>query len=155
MRSALSGQARERLEQELAALRDRRDRLAGQVRARDRVGDQADEAFSLRLDDDIAAMDDRIGELSELLASGRNVETGTHGVLDGTRVTLRFADGEVQTLQVVAVPEEIPAGQEDAMVTFDSPLGLALSGRAAGDTVAYSAPAGVVRAEIVSLEPPD
>ncbi|HKS49786.1 MAG TPA: GreA/GreB family elongation factor [Amycolatopsis sp.] len=155
MRSALSGQARERLEQELAALRDRRDRLAGQVRARDRVGDQADEAFSLRLDDDIAAMDDRIGELSELLASGRNVETGTHGVLDGTRVTLRFADGEVQTLQVVAVPEEIPAGQEDAMVTFDSPLGLALSGRAAGDTIAYSAPAGVVRAEIVSLEPPD
>lgn len=144
--------ARERLEAELAALRVQRERMAAQIRAKDPVGDQADEAYLLRLEDDIAAIDDRIAELSDLLAgAGR----GTRGVADGTTVTLRFAEHDVETLRVVAVPEEIPDGQEDTMVTSDSPLGLALVGRKAGDTITYSAPMGVVRADILELVPPD
>lgn len=144
--------ARERLETELAALRHQRERMAAQIRAKDPVGDQADEAYLLRLEDDIAAIDDRIVELTDLLAgAGR----GTRGVADGTTVTLRFSEHDVQTLRVVAVPEEIPAGQEDTMVTSDSPLGLALAGRKAGDTITYSAPMGVVRADILELVPPE
>ena len=126
--------------------------MAAQIRAKDPVGDQADEAYLLRLEDDIAVIDDRITELSDLLAGGGR---GTRGVADGTTVTLRFAENDVQTLRVVAVPEEIPAGQEDTMVTSDSPLGLALAGHKAGDTITYSTPMGIVRADIISLEPPE
>lgn len=151
-RTGLSEAARERLEREVAALRESRDRMAAQIRAKEPVGDQADEAYLLRLEDEIAAIDDRITELSDVL---RGAARGTRGVPDGTTVTLRFADDDVQTLRVVAVPEEIPAGQEDSMVTSDSPLGLALAGRKAGDTITYSAPMGVVRAEILSLELPE
>jgi transcription elongation GreA/GreB family factor len=150
----LSASARDRLEHELAALRARRDRFAAEVRARDPVGDQADNADALRLDDDIAALDDRIAELSKLLSGGGTRESRSWGVPDGTTVTLRFGDGEVETLQVVAVTEEIPSGQEDSTVTADSPLGLALVGHHSGDTIRYPAPAGEVEAHIISLEPP-
>lgn len=148
----LSIRARERLEHELGVLREQRERMAAQIRAKDPVGDQADEAYLLRVEDDIAAIDDRIMELTDLIASGGR---GTRGVPDGTTVTLRFSEDDVQTLRVVTVPEEIPAGQEDTMVTSDSPLGLALAGRKAGDTITYSAPMGLVHAEILSLEPPE
>ncbi|HET6502761.1 MAG TPA: GreA/GreB family elongation factor [Amycolatopsis sp.] len=150
----MSSAVRERLKQELATLRERRERLAAQIRADGRAGDEADEAYSLRLDDDLAAMDDRIAELSELLAGGPGAEARSHGVPDGTTVTLRFAGGDVETLRVVAVPEGIPSGEEDTTVTADSPLGLALSGHGAGDTITFSAPAGQVRADILAMEPP-
>ncbi|WAL68311.1 GreA/GreB family elongation factor [Amycolatopsis cynarae] len=148
---AVSGEARVRLEQELATLRDRRAELAAEARALDRVGDRADDADALRLEDDIAALDARITQLSRVLAGAR---AGAGGVPDGTTVTVRFADGTVQPFRVVAVTEEIPAGQEDSTVTTDSPLGLALAGHQAGDTISYPAPAGEVRAEILSLELP-
>lgn len=150
-RPAVSGEARVRLEQELAALRGRREELAAEARELDRVGDRADDADALRLEDDIAALDARITQLSTALAGRR---TGARGVPDGTTVILRFSDGTVQTLRVVALTEEIPAGQEDNTVTADSPLGLALAGHQAGDTISYPAPAGEVRAEILSLQPP-
>jgi transcription elongation factor GreA len=150
----LSAGARERLEHELAALRERRDRFAAEVRTRDPVGDQADNADALRLDDEIAALDDRIAELSDLLSGATTRERRGRGVPDGTTVTLRFGDGDVQTLHVVAVTEQIPFGQEDSTVTADSPLGLALAGHRSGDTIRYPAPAGEVEAHIISLEPP-
>jgi transcription elongation factor GreA len=146
----LNGGARDRLKQELAALRERREEMAAEIRSRDPVGDQADNAFALRLGDEIAALDARIANLTELLARGHGVE----GIPDGTRVRLRFDDGTEQTLQVVAVIEEIPAGQEDDTITADSPLGLALVGHGAGDSISYRAPVGEVHADILSLELP-
>lgn len=149
-RTALDDAAREGIQQELATLRDRREELAAEVRSRDPVGDQADSAFALRLGDELAALDDRIASLSELLARGR---TGV-GVADGTRVRLRFGDGSEQTMMVVAVTEEIPAGQEDSMITAHSPLGTALAGHEPGDTITYRAPAGEVEAYIVDMDLP-
>jgi transcription elongation factor GreA len=149
-RTALDPAAREGIQQELATLRDRREELAAEVRSRDPVGDQADSAFALRLGDELAALDDRIASLSELLARGRTGE----GVPDGTRVTLRFGGGTEQTMMVVAVTEEIPAGQEDSMITAHSPLGTALAGHGPGDTITYRAPAGEVQAHIVAMDLP-
>jgi transcription elongation factor GreA len=149
-RTTLSGPARDKLEAELAGLRERREELASEVAGLDRVGDLADNADALRLEADITVFDNRIRALTDLLASGR----GTTGLPDGTKATLRFSDGSVQTLQVVAVTEEIPTGQEDTTITAGSPLGLALVKRRSGETVRYPTPSGEVEAEIVSLELP-
>lgn len=46
---------------------------------------------------------------------------------------------------------ETAVAQDGTLVTADSPLGRALLGHAAGDTVAFDAPDGEESAEVVSL----
>ncbi|KAA5830692.1 GreA/GreB family elongation factor [Saccharopolyspora hirsuta] len=145
---------RGRLEAELAALRERRRALVAPMREQESdVGDRADEADALEEGDDLAAVDERIREVTGLLAGGPEAVPGR--VPDGTTATLRFDDGTERTVRAVAITEEIPAGQQDETVTTDSPLGLALAGHRAGDTISYSTPGGEVRARIIALETPD
>ncbi|GAB2995783.1 hypothetical protein GCM10017788_56850 [Amycolatopsis acidiphila] len=155
--AGLSDGTRARLEQELRTLRDRRDELTADARALDTTGDRGDNADPLREDDEIARVEDRIAELSRLLAAGPGAGSAggaEAGVPDGTTATLRFGDGTEQALQVVAITEEIPPGREDTTITTDSPLGLALAGHQAGDTISYSTPAGEAQAYLVSIEFP-
>lgn len=149
----LPDQARARLEAELATLWERRRALAAAVSEQESdVGDRADAANALEDGDDLAAVDERIRTVIELLAGGPGRPPGR--VPDGTTATLLFDDDTEESVRVVAVPEEIAAGQQDMTVTTDSPLGLALAGRRAGDTIRYSTPAGQVLARIVSVEFP-
>ncbi|MDA3642747.1 GreA/GreB family elongation factor [Saccharopolyspora indica] len=153
MTEQLPERARAQLEAELATLRERRRSLAAAMQEQESdVGDRADEANALESGDDLAAVDDRIRTVNELLAGGPEQPPGR--VPDGTAATLRFDDGTEQAVRVVAIPEEIAAGQQDITVTTDSPLGLALAGRRAGDTIRYTTPAGEVRARVVSLDLP-
>ena len=76
MADATGSERTERLEQELAQVREQRDRLAAQLGGEDPEdadrGDRGDEAVEL----------------------------------EGTVVTLRFPDGDVATYRIVAIPEE-------------------------------------------------
>lgn len=149
----LPEQARARLEAELATLRERRRALAAAMSEQESdVGDRADAANALEDGDDLAAVDERIGTVTALLAGGAEQPPGR--VPDGTTATLLFDDDTEESVRVVAIPEEVAAGQQDMTVTADSPLGLALAGRRAGDTIRYSTPLGVVLARIVSVEFP-
>ncbi|HWR47016.1 MAG TPA: nucleoside diphosphate kinase regulator, partial [Pseudonocardiaceae bacterium] len=67
-RGGLSAEGRERLERELAQLREQRRELAADLSDDDRVGDRADQAVLLEQADDLAQMDGRIQEIIELLA---------------------------------------------------------------------------------------
>jgi transcription elongation GreA/GreB family factor len=150
--SAPSAATRERLEQELAQVREQRDRLAVQSGGEDPedrdLGDRGDEALALEALDDLARMNRRIGEIERLLA-GQEVARTAPGLADGTVVTLRFPDGDVATYRIVAIPGD----SGDDVVTAGSPLGQALVGRAVGDTVSYRGPDGDLRAEVVDLKP--
>jgi transcription elongation GreA/GreB family factor len=155
-RPGLDPDARRRLEDELARLRERRRRLGAAFDDRDPVGDRADDAEALELADDAAWLDDRINELVGLLtgAAGAEQAASPDRLPDGTVLTLRFEDGAEQTFRVVAIPEEIPEGQEDTALTTHSPLSRALAGHHVGDTVTYSTPDGPVRAELIDLRLP-
>lgn len=155
-RPGLDPQARRRLEEELARLRARRRALGSEFDERDPVGDRADDAEALELADDVAWLDDRIDELAGLLtgASGSG-EPPADQLAGGTVVTVRFADESVQTLRVVAIPEEIPEGQEDTALTTQSPLSQALAGHRPGDVVTYPAPDGLAMVELLELRPPE
>jgi transcription elongation GreA/GreB family factor len=152
-RSEPSAATRERLEQELARVREQRDRLAVQLGGEDPVdadlGDRGDEAVQLQGLDDLARMDRRIREIERLLA-GQDVSGTAPGLADGTVVTLRFPDGDVSTYRIVAIPED---GGDD-VVTAGSPLGQALVGRNVGDRISYRGPDGDLHAEVVDLAPP-
>ena len=152
----LSTATRDRLEQELAEARRQRDRLAGQLGGEDAedpdtTGDSGDAALQLEGQDDLARIDGRIEEIERQLAGGLGTSSG---LADGTVVTLRFPGGDVTTLRVVAIPEEAPGDGQDDVVTADSPLGRALVGRGAGDTVRYEGPDGDLQAEVVDVQAP-
>lgn len=149
-------EARDRLEQELAQAREQRHRLAVQLGGEDPespdTGDRGDDANELEGLDDLARMDRRIEELERLLADPAALDTPA-GLADGTTVTLRFADGDESTFRVVAIPEQAPQDAQD-VVTAASPLGQALVGRAAGDTITYEGPDGELRAQVLALRAP-
>lgn len=123
---------RARIEAELAELRGRRDRL------------HAERA------EDLAGIDEQIGRLSWLLAGGNAAVAGQ--LPNGTEVRLRFPDGEEVSMRVINFIEETPAGAEDSTLTADSPLGLALVGRKAGDQIVYPTPRGELAVTLLAIE---
>jgi transcription elongation factor GreA len=149
--------AHDRLEQELAQAREQRRTLAAQLGGEDPdnpdTGDRGDDANQLEGLDDLARMDRRIEELERLLADPAAWETPA-GLVDGTTVTLRFPDGDEATYRIVVVPEQAPAADRDDVLTASSPLGQALAGRSAGDTITYEGPDGELQAEVVALQAP-
>ncbi|MGH3822922.1 MAG: GreA/GreB family elongation factor [Pseudonocardiaceae bacterium] len=145
---------RQRLEEELAQLRARRRALAPELDGRDSVGDRADHADILEQADDIAWLDDRIAEVSGLMARGGLPEAADGQLLHGAEVTLRFDDGEVSTLRMVAISEEVAEDDGAGAVTFDSPLGRALAGSKVGDVVEYATPSGPALVEVLALRMP-
>ncbi|MGH3438145.1 MAG: GreA/GreB family elongation factor [Sciscionella sp.] len=156
--SGVTGQTRTRVERELAVLQDQRRELATRLAGQDPVGDRADEADALTRGDELAAVDDRIASLRELLdasaADPNRTDADSDGLVDGTRVTLRFPDGALRTLRVVTITEEAAEAERDTVLTTDSPLGNALAGHHPGDLITYPTPAGKQRVELVSLTPP-
>jgi transcription elongation factor GreA len=146
-------QERGRIEAELGELRARRDQMRAELQGdADTVGDRGDAADALQRAEDLAGIEEQINRLTWLLAGGNSATPGQ--LPNGTEVTLRFADtGEVR-MRVVNFVEETPPGTEDTTLTADSPLGLALVGRKAGDTITYPAPRGEQQVELLAIDYP-
>lgn len=146
-------QERARLEAELADLRRRRDQLRSDLQGdAETVGDRGDAAEALQRAEDLSIVEEQIGRVTWLLAGGNSTVEGQ--LPNGTAVKLRFSDGEEAEMRVVNYIEETPAGAEDTTLTADSPLGLALYGRTAGETITYQTPRGELQVELLSIEIP-
>ena len=147
-------QERARLESELADLRRRREQLHAELEAdAQAVGDRGDAAEALQRAEDLGGLDEQISRLTWLLAGGSSTVEGQ--LPNGTAVTLRFPDDEEDiTMRVVNFIEETPAGAEDTTLTADSPLGLALFGRKAGETITYRTPRGELQVKLLAIEMP-
>ncbi|HEY2765858.1 MAG TPA: GreA/GreB family elongation factor [Pseudonocardiaceae bacterium] len=152
-RPGLGPDARRRLQDELADLRDRRRELVAALQESDSVGDRADAAETLEMRDELVWADEQIAEIVARLA-GAEPAGDSGGLPDGAEVTLRFEDGTEQTLRVAAFPEEVPEGAEETSFTVHSPLGRALAGHRPGDTVSYSTPDGPVHVRLIDLRLP-
>ncbi|AKK25510.1 GreA/GreB family elongation factor [Mycobacterium sp. EPa45] len=149
-----TGEESDRIEEELAELRQRRDQLRAELQGgADTVGDSGDAADALQRSEDLAGIDEQINRLTWLLAGGN---ADTPGQLpSGTEVTLRFPGDEPLRMRIIHFLEETPAGEEDTTLTSDSPLGLALFGRRAGETVTYSTPRGELQVELLAIDLPN
>ncbi|MDV5143807.1 GreA/GreB family elongation factor [Streptomyces sp. SBC-4] len=146
----LSAVARAAFERELADLHTERETVAVTLRdgGGDQAGDRADQADELQRVTDLQRLDARIADIDARLREGSVAgppSTDTVGV--GSSVTVRFADGTETTVQIGEVAEVLDA----TMVTADSPLGHALLGHRAGDTVTYDTPGGRTNAVVLSL----
>lgn len=153
--SGLSDESRERISAELARLRDRRDRLEAEVRNdRGAVSDHADAADAIQRADELVGLDERLAELDRLLHTGPAPSNGSDQLPFGTEVKLRFSDGDVVKMQVISVIEEATVDSEIEALTANSPLGLALVGRKAGDKVSYTTPQGEQQVELLTVKFP-
>ncbi|MET9676216.1 GreA/GreB family elongation factor [Streptomyces sp. NPDC006482] len=146
----LSAVGREAFTRELVDLRTEREAVAVTLRegGGDQPGDRADQADELQRVTELQRLDSRIAEIEGRLREGAVAgppSTETVGV--GSTVTVRFADATEETVQIAEVAEVLDA----TMVTADSPLGAALLGHRAGDTVTYDTPEGRTTAVVVSL----
>ncbi len=151
-----AGQERDRIEEELADLRRRRDEMRAELQGdADTVGDRGDAADALQRSADLAGIDEQISRLTWLLAGG-NTDAPPGQLPNGTEVTVRFPGDEPLRMRIIHFLEETPAGEEDTTLTSDSPLGLALFGRRAGETVTYSTPrGGELQVELLAIDIPN
>jgi transcription elongation GreA/GreB family factor len=154
-RQSAADAARENLAAELDRLRQRHDRLEVEVKNdRGVVGDHGDAAEAIQRADELVVLRDRINELDRRLRTGPSPSDASETLPGGTEVTLRFPDGEIVTMHVISIVEETPAGREGETLTARSPLGQALAGHKAGDTVTYSTPQGENQVELISVKLP-
>ncbi|GGX63636.1 GreA/GreB family elongation factor [Streptomyces fructofermentans] len=147
----ISDAARRALEDERDDVRAERAKVAATLKDPDEVGDSADEADELQRADDLDRLDARIEEIDTRLRQAAEAgPPATDEVGIGSTVTVRFADGSVETVQIGAGAAHV----DRTLVTADSPLGRALLGGKPGDSVVYDAPEGEESATVVSIGGP-
>jgi transcription elongation factor GreA len=148
----LSPQAHQRLVDELEDLTTRgRVEIARQIEAARALGDLSENGDYHAAKDAQGKMESRIRQLQAMLASAVIVDPAASSgeVVAGSVVGLRYSgDDDVETYLVGSI-EERP--EDVAVISVGSPLGQALLGHAAGDTVSYEAPNGALEVEIVSV----
>jgi transcription elongation factor GreA len=147
----LSPSTYERLKAELDDLKTRgRVEIARSIEAARALGDLSENGDYHAAKDAQGKMEARIRQLEAMLRDAEVVEAGpAEEVAAGVTVHLRYAgDDEVERYLVGSIEERDSGAQ---VVSPGSPLGQALMGRRAGDTVSYDSPSGKLEVQIVSV----
>jgi transcription elongation factor GreA len=144
----------DRLQAELEDLTTRgRVEIAAAIESARALGDLSENGDYHAAKDAQGKMESRIRQLSALLKNVQLVETGGGDgtVAAGITVTLRYEGDEEDDVQrfFVGSIEEHHDGM--SVVSPSAPLGMALRGHKAGETVEYKAPAGPLRVVIVKV----
>jgi transcription elongation factor GreA len=148
----LSPETHARLTEELEDLTTRgRVEIARQIEAARALGDLSENGDYHAAKDSQGKMEARIRQLQAMLDSAVILEPGGDAgeVATGSVVEIRYKGDEDTERYLVGSIEERRDGL--AVISPGSPLGQALLGRGAGDTVEYDAPTGKLAVEIVSV----
>jgi len=147
----LSPSTYERLQVELEDLKTRgRVEIARHIEAARALGDLSENGDYHAAKDAQGKMEARIRQLEAMLKDVEVVEGGpAEEVSAGVTVRLRYVgDDEVEHYLVGSIEER---DSTTPVISPGSPLGQALMGKRAGDTVHYEAPSGQLAVEIVSV----
>ena len=143
----------ERLRAELAELKGpRRTELAKRLRVAIQQGDLSENADYHKAKEDQGFLEGRIKEIESVLRHAVIIsETGSSdGVIGlGSKVVVQEKGREPVKYFVVGAQEADP---RNGKISNVSPIGQALVGHKAGDTVTFKTPAGELVLQIVSVE---
>ena len=148
----LSQAAHDRLKAELDDLTTRgRVEIARMIERAREMGDLSENGDYHAAKEDQGKMEARIRQLQAMLDSAVIVDDAEVGgeVRTGKVVTIRYEGDEETERYLVGSIEE--RHQDLSVISPGSPLGQALVGHQAGDTVQYEAPGGVLKVEIVAV----
>jgi len=140
----LSQRAYDRLQAEYADLTTRgRIDIARKIETARELGDLSENGDYHAAKEEQGKMEGRIAHLAQTLENAHIVEADSSGhVVPGSVVTIRYeGDAEDETEQYLLGSIEERHDDYEVMST-SSPLGEALRGHVAGDTVSYATPTG-------------
>jgi len=147
----LSAPTYERLQAELDDLKTRgRVEIARAIEAARALGDLSENGDYHAAKDAQGKMEARIRQLEAMLGDAEVVQVSSaEEVTAGVTVRLRYTgDDEVERYFVGSIEERDSGAQ---VISPGSPLGQALMGKRAGQSVTYDAPSGQLEVEIVSV----
>jgi transcription elongation factor GreA len=150
--SYLTRQGYQRLQEELEYLRTvKRQEVANRLHEAMEGGELIEDAEFEAAKNEQAFVEGRIQELEMLLANARVVEESVKSdvIQIASKVTIQEGDYEPE-LYIIVGPAE--ANPREGRVSNESPLGKALMGHRAGDTISVDAPDGAFTVRIVKLD---
>lgn len=149
----LTEEGAEKLRAELQELKGpRRTELAKRLRTAIQQGDLSENADYHKAKEDQAFLEGRIQELQNLLSNAVIIseEKSAGGVIGvGSRIVVKEKGREPVKYFLVGAQEADP---RNGKISNESPIGKALLGHRAGETVSFQTPGGSLSYEIVSVE---
>lgn len=150
--SLLTREGHQKLQEELEYLKTtKRKDVADRLREAMEGGELIEDAEYEAAKNEQAFVEGRIQELGALLANARIIEeTGTKEVVEvAARVIIQEDENEPEEYVIVGAAEANP---REGRISNESPLGHALIGHRAGDTVQVDAPDGAFTVHIIKVE---
>jgi transcription elongation factor GreA len=150
----LTQSAYDRLQEELVHLEgDARSKIIEDIATARAHGDLSENAEYHAAKDQQGLQEARVRQIKEMLENAEIIHAKDDGVIKpGKLVTLRYGQDEDPETYLLGLREE--RGGEHDILTPESPIGQALVGHLAGETLIAKVPAGDLRIEIVAVETP-
>jgi transcription elongation factor GreA len=146
----LTSEGAARLREELSVLKGpRRTELAGRLRSAVQMGDLSENADYTKAKEDQGFLEGRILELETILREAVIAEEAATDVAAvGSTVVVSESGGPAETFMLVGVKEADP---RRGKISHESPIGQALLGHHAGDTVQAETPGGMLSFRILEI----
>jgi len=147
----LTQQGMEKLQAELANLKERRKTVVERIRAAREYGDLSENSEYEDAKNEQSFVEGRIFELEETINHAKVVAKGAVGtgkVELGSTVILKM-DGETLEYTIVGSSESDPSAGK---ISSESPIGYSLMGKAKGDKVEINTPNGKMTCQIISIK---
>lgn len=146
----VSADGLKKLQAELDELRTaKRQEIADRIHAAMEFGDYSENSELEQAKNDQAFLEGRIMTLEQTIKNAVVIdESSRHDTVEiGSKVTVE-SDGRKENYVIVGSAEASPA---EGKISNESPVGRALMGHRAGETVRMSVPAGTIEMKIVSI----
>lgn len=149
----LTKEGAEKMRLELKDMKGRqREEITERLRFAISQGDLSENADYHKAKEDQAFLEGKIKEYETILSNAKIIENkhGQKGVVDvGAWVTIKEGDRPEEKYQMVGAREANP---REGRISNESPMGLAIIGRKAGDTVTFETPGGKMEIIILKVE---
>lgn len=149
----LTAEGAEKLKIELEELKGpKREDLSRRLRDAISMGDLSENADYHKAKEDQAFLEGRINELEYILQNAKIIEEkiGIREIVEvGAHVTIQEGDYPPETYMVVGAREADP---RNGRISNESPIGRAILGKRAGDTILAQTPAGPIDITILKIE---
>lgn len=137
------------LEKELEELKSRRGDIAQKIAEARDYGDLSENAEYDAARDEQGVVETRIAEIEAIIQNAKIITSSKSGVVGlGSQVELEFNGKKV----VYTVVGPVEANPLEGRISNESPIGVAVTGKAVGDTFEIKTPKGLVTYKVSSVQ---